>query len=101
MEYRLWVSKIAYGSATVEADSEEEAKEKFYDSDIEIAYHDSEISDVTAEALDEFKQRDKKRRVVDLDRVKDMLNYVYKDEMNDLCISPTGMLNMLRNLAGR
>ena len=48
--YKLHVSKIEYGSVMVEADSEKEAMEKFNETEVE--WHDSEISDVTAELLD-------------------------------------------------
>ena len=47
--YELRVSKIEYGKATVEADSEEVALDKFHNSELKVEYFDSEISDVTAE----------------------------------------------------
>lgn len=55
MKYKIYVSEINYGSVTVEADSEEEAKDKFYNSDVrfEVEYYDSEISDVDVQKVEE------------------------------------------------
>ena len=47
VKYEVFVSKIEYGSAIVEADSEEEARKKAFNEEVEIFYHDYEISDVT------------------------------------------------------
>lgn len=53
MIYRLWISQICYGSATIQADSEQKAIEKFYDVAPPIDYHSEEYSDVTAEPISE------------------------------------------------
>ena len=53
MIYRLWISQIWYGTATIQANSEEEAVKKFYDVAPPIDYHSEEYSDVTAEPIPE------------------------------------------------
>ena len=53
MKFEVYITKIEYGSATVEADSEEDAKEKIYNDRVEIFYHSSEISDVDVEPFEE------------------------------------------------
>ena len=53
MQYRLWISTICYGSATVEANSADDAVKKFHEAYPSIDYHSEEISDVTAEFIDE------------------------------------------------
>ena len=50
-KYKVYVSKIKYGSAIVEADSENEACEKIHNTKIE--WHDSEILDLVAELIEE------------------------------------------------
>lgn len=47
--YKLFVSKLCYGSATVQADSEKDVKNKIFEGLVNVEYHDSEITDVTAE----------------------------------------------------
>ena len=44
-KYKFYVSKVEYGSVVVEADSEQEAREKI--DEREIKWHDSEITDVS------------------------------------------------------
>ena len=36
MKFEVYITKIEYGSATVEADSEEEVEEKIYNDAVEI-----------------------------------------------------------------
>ena len=48
-KYKVYVSGIMYGSATVEADSEKDAIDKFWKEEPVVEIYDSEISDVTAE----------------------------------------------------
>lgn len=59
MQYRLWISTICYGSATIEADSVDDAVKKFYKDTPQISYHGEEISDVVAEPLETIKQEEK------------------------------------------
>ena len=53
MIFEVYVTNIEYGSATIEADSEEEAKKKIYNDEVEIFYHSSEISDAAVESIKE------------------------------------------------
>ena len=45
------------------------------------------------------KYASKKRQMIDYDKAIEMLNRVYKGEMNELCITPLGVENMLKDLA--
>lgn len=46
--YEIYVTKCMYGTATVEAGSEEEAESKL--DNAEISWHDEEITDITVES---------------------------------------------------
>ena len=61
MQYRLWISTICYGSATVEANSADDAVKKFYELYTPIDYHSEEISDVTAESMGKGENNDNEK----------------------------------------
>ena len=87
VKYKVWVSKIEYGSAIVEADSPKEAEDKVYNADVKIDFHDAEISDVVAEPLDEHEYwRKVTERMLQLDKFNNALSgYTLKERrMADL-----------------
>ena len=68
-----------------------------YNSDCNVAVSTVDAVMQSVEAEPKYECREK--QMVDFDVAVKMLDYVYEGEMNDFCITPTGMKNMLRNLA--
>ena len=53
MQYRVYITALQYGSETVEAESEDEAKreiEKLFNQH-RISWHDEEITDISLEGV--------------------------------------------------
>ncbi len=120
VKYRVLVSKIEYGSATVEADSPKEAEDKVYNADVKIDFYDAEISDVVAEPLDEHEygqkvtermlQLDKfnnalsgyilkERRMADLKRLTEKIVEEHDGGMDEPCIVPNDLMTEIEKLA--